>query len=163
MAARAQRLASRAAEQQGSFERLLELLRGKADQLASTPSIWPAKGWLTSRYGYRISPFTGLRDFHGGVDVAAEPGTEIVAPARGRVVQAGAQGALGNVVVLDHGFGIRTTFGHAQDLLVHEGQSVERGERIASVGNSGRSTGPHLHYAVARNGRLTNPLDYIVE
>lgn len=163
MADRAERLSSRATEQRSSFERLIELLRGKALRLASTPSIWPARGWLTSRYGYRISPFTGLRDFHGGIDVAAESGTEIVAPARGRVVLAGTQGALGNVVVLDHGFGIRTTFGHAQTLWVGTGQTVERGERIASLGSSGRSTGPHLHYAVERDGRLTNPLDYIVE
>ena len=161
--ARAEQLARRAVQQQGSLEQLIEQIRAKADLLASTPSIWPAHGWLTSGYGYRISPFTGLRDFHAGIDIAAEPGTAIVAPARGRVVFVGPMGALGNAVVLDHGHGIRTTFGHAGKLLVHPGESVERGERIASIGSTGRSTGPHVHYAVERDGRMTNPMDYIVE
>jgi murein DD-endopeptidase MepM/ murein hydrolase activator NlpD len=79
------------------------------------------------------------------------------------VVFAGAKGALGHVAVLDHGFGVRTTYGHAQEVLVKPGQRVERGQVIAAVGSSGRSTGPHLHYAVERDGRAANPLDYIVE
>ena len=161
--ARAETLARRALQQQGSLRSLLDQIRDKADQLASTPSIWPAHGWLTSLYGYRISPFTGLREFHAGIDISAEPGAEIVAPARGRVVSAGPMGAFGNAVVLDHGHGIRTTFGHAKALLVQPGQRVERGQRIALVGSTGRSTGPHVHYAVERNGRFTNPIDYIVE
>jgi murein DD-endopeptidase MepM/ murein hydrolase activator NlpD len=161
--ARAETLARRALEQQGSLRSLIEQIRAKTDLLASTPSIWPAHGWVTSTYGYRISPFTGLRDFHAGIDISAEPGTEIVAPARGRVAFVGSMGALGNAVVLDHGHGIRTTFGHAKALLVQPGQSVERGQKIALVGSSGRSTGPHVHYAVERDGRLTNPIDYIVE
>jgi murein DD-endopeptidase MepM/ murein hydrolase activator NlpD len=161
--AKADQLARQALQQQGSLKILIEQIRGKAERLASTPSIWPAHGWLTSRFGYRISPFTGLHDFHAGIDIAAEPGTTIVAPARGRVVSAGPMGPLGNVVVLEHGHGLRTTFGHAREVLVREGQTVERGERIASVGSSGRSTGPHLHYAVERDGRLTNPIDYIIE
>ena len=161
--ARAAWLLARAQQQERSLQGLLEAVRGKADQLASTPSIWPAKGWLTSRFGYRISPFTGLREFHAGIDISAEPGTDIVAPARGRVVFAGVQGAFGNVVILDHGHGLRTLFGHARELHVHPGQSVERGQSIASVGSTGHSTGPHLHYAVERDGRLTNPIDFIVQ
>jgi len=161
--ARAAWILGRAQLQEKSLENLLEAIRGKADRLASTPSIWPAHGWLTSRFGYRISPFTGLRELHAGLDISAEPGTEIVAPARGRVVFAGTQGAFGNVVILDHGFGIRTLFGHAREIRVKQGQTVERGQVIASVGSSGRSTGPHLHYGVERDGRLTNPIDYIVE
>jgi murein DD-endopeptidase MepM/ murein hydrolase activator NlpD len=161
--ARPVQLARQALRQQDSLRSLIELIRGKAERLASTPSIWPAKGWLTSRFGYRISPFTGLRDFHAGIDIAAEPGTEVVASARGRVVFAGPKGSLGKVAILEHGFGIRTTYGHAQEVLVRPGQAVERGQVIASVGSSGRSTGPHLHYAVERDGRTANPIDYIVE
>ena len=160
---RAAWILGRAQLQEKSLQSLLDAIRGKAERLASTPSIWPAKGWLTSRFGYRISPFTGLRELHAGLDISAEPGTEIVAPARGRVVFAGVQGAFGNVVILDHGYGIRTIFGHARELRVRPGQTVERGQLIASVGSTGRSTGPHLHYAIERDGRLTNPLDYIVE
>jgi len=161
--ARAAWILARAQLQEKSLENLLDAIRGKADRLASTPSIWPTHGWLTSRFGYRISPFTGLRELHAGLDISAEPGTEIIAPARGRVVFAGTQGAFGNVVILDHGFGIRTLFGHTREIRVRPGQTVERGQVIASVGSSGRSTGPHLHYGVERNGRLTNPIDYIVE
>ena len=161
--ARAAWILGRAQQQEKSLQDLLEAIRGKAEQLASTPSIWPAQGWLTSRFGYRISPFTGLRELHAGIDISAEPGTDVVAPARGRVVFAGIQGAFGNTVILDHGYGIRTIFGHARELHVHPGQMVERGQSIASVGSTGRSTGPHLHYGVERDGRLTNPIDYVVE
>jgi murein DD-endopeptidase MepM/ murein hydrolase activator NlpD len=146
-----------------SFEALVEGLEGKQHRLASTPSIWPADGWVTSRYGYRTSPFTGRRQFHGGLDIAADFGTPVLAPARGRVVFAGRKGPLGQTVVLDHGYGLRTIFGHAAELYVKRGQTVERGARIASVGSSGRSTGPHLHYAIAVDGESVDPADYIFE
>lgn len=146
-----------------SFEALVEDLEGKQHRLASTPSIWPTDGWVTSGYGYRTSPFTGRRQFHGGLDIAARFGTAILAPARGRVRFAGRKGPLGQTVVLDHGDGLRTLFGHTAEIFVEQGQTVERGARIASVGSSGRSTGPHVHYAVVVDGRSVDPADYIFE
>jgi len=146
-----------------SLEELLLALEGKRDHLASSPSIWPTKGWLTSRYGYRVSPFTNKKQFHSGLDIAGAPGTPIVAPARGKVVFAGRKGPLGNAVILDHGYGMRTQYGHTKELFVKKGETVERGQEIASLGNSGRSTGPHLHYVVEYQGKTRNPLDYIFD
>jgi hypothetical protein len=146
-----------------SVEELTDQLQGKSRLLASTPSIWPARGWLTSGYGYRISPFTGQRQFHAGVDIAAGNGTDIVAPARGRVTFVGRKGPLGKALVIDHGYGVHTTYGHTADVYVKPGQEVERGEVVASIGMSGRTTGPHLHYSVEVNGKSRNPLDYVFE
>ena len=157
------RLAIRATTQAMSFEELVEGLEGKRHRLASTPSIWPTEGWVTSGYGYRISPFTGRRSFHAGLDIASDFGTPIVAPARGRVAFVGRKGPLGKTLVIDHGFGLRTSYGHAAEIHVGKGQQIERGERIASVGSTGRSTGPHLHYAVEVKGRSVNPHNYIFE
>lgn len=146
-----------------SYEALLAALEGKRDHLASSPSIWPAKGWLTSRYGYRVSPFTNKKQFHSGIDIAGAPGTPIVAPAKGKVVYAGRKGPLGKALIIDHGYGVRTQYGHNAELLVKKGQTVERGEQIATLGSSGRSTGPHLHYVVEYDGKTRNPLDYIFD
>jgi murein DD-endopeptidase MepM/ murein hydrolase activator NlpD len=157
------RLAIRTTSQAMSFEELIEGLEGKKHRWASTPSIWPTEGWVTSGYGYRISPFTGRRTFHPALDIAADFGTEIVAPARGRVVFAGRKGPLGKTLVIDHGFGLRTSYGHAAEIHVEKGEAIERGQRIASVGSTGRSTGPHLHYAVEVKGRSVNPHNYIFE
>ena len=107
----------------------------------------PSRGWLTSRFGYRISPFTNRKQFHAGIDIAGAPGTDVVAPARGRVVFAGPNGPLGNCV--DHRPRLRRADAvrpQSGDCYVKPGQVVERGQRIAALGNSGRSTGPHLHY-----------------
>lgn len=160
---RAAALRERVAARQVSYQALVEELNGKSQQLASTPSIWPANGWVTSGYGNRVSPFTGQRQFHSGLDIAASFGTDILAPASGRVVFAGRKGPLGKTLVVDHGFGIRTTYGHAAELLAKRGDRVERGQRIATVGSSGRSTGPHLHYAVAHDGRSVDPANYILD
>jgi murein DD-endopeptidase MepM/ murein hydrolase activator NlpD len=157
------RLAIRANAQAVSFEDLVEGLEGKRHRLASTPSIWPTEGWVTSGYGYRISPFTGRRTFHAGLDIASDFGTPIVAPARGRVAFAGRKGPLGKTLVIDHGFGLRSSFGHVAEIYVEKGQEIERGERIASVGSTGRSTGPHLHYTVEVRGKSVNPYNYIFE
>jgi murein DD-endopeptidase MepM/ murein hydrolase activator NlpD len=138
-------------------------LQGKQRRLVSTPSIWPTRGWVTSRFGYRTSPFTGSRQFHAGIDVAGRAGTPVVAPADGRVVHVGQKGALGRTVILDHGYGIRTTFGHNSDVIVQRGQRVERGEKISFLGSTGRSTGPHLHYAVQVDGRRVDPMNYILD
>jgi murein DD-endopeptidase MepM/ murein hydrolase activator NlpD len=118
---------------------------------------------MTSRFGNRISPFTGARQFHSGIDIAGRRGTDVVAPARGRVVAAGNRGPLGRSVTLDHGYGVRTVYGHNDELHVKRGQEVERGQVIASLGSTGRSTGPHLHYTVEVKGKAVNPLDYIFD
>ena len=159
----AQQLARLAEQREASLAALVEQLKGKQQRLASTPSIWPTEGWVTSGYGYRTSPFTGRRQFHGGVDIAGRPGTAVVAPARGRVLFAGKQGPLGLTVILDHGYGVRTAYGHNQALFVQKGEEVIRGQRVAALGSSGRSTGPHVHYAVQVDGRRVNPMTYILD
>ncbi|MHA7840158.1 MAG: M23 family metallopeptidase, partial [bacterium] len=142
---------------------LLGQLEDKREKLVSMPSIWPSRGWLTSRFGPRVSPFTGRRQQHNGIDIAAASGTPIVAPARGRVSFVGRKGPLGNALVLDHGFGVKTVYGHTREIHVRSGETVERGQRIAAIGTSGRSTGPHLHYVVEVNGKARDPLDYIFD
>ena len=149
--------------QSASLGELVKALEGKHAFLASSPSIWPSKGWLTSRYGYRVSPFTNKPQFHAGLDIAGALGTDVIAPASGRVTFFGKRGPMGNSVVIDHGHGVRTQYGHLNGSRVRLGQTVERGDVIATVGNSGRSTGPHLHYVVEVNGRTKDPLDYIFD
>jgi murein DD-endopeptidase MepM/ murein hydrolase activator NlpD len=149
--------------QSASLADLVTALEGKHEFLASSPSIWPARGWLTSRYGYRVSPFTGKPQFHAGLDIAGAAGTPVIAPARGRVVFVGKRGPLGNSIVIDHGHGVRTQYGHNDDLRVKLGQRVERGDVIATLGSSGRSTGPHLHYVVEVHGKTKDPLDFIFD
>jgi murein DD-endopeptidase MepM/ murein hydrolase activator NlpD len=163
IARKAARLSGRASKRGHSFEELLGQLDGKSRQLASTPSISPADGWVTSSFGYRVSPFTGRRHFHAGLDIAADFGTPIVAPASGRVSFAGRKGALGKTIVVDHGYGLQTTYGHAAELFVRRGEQVDRGQRLAAVGSTGRSTGPHLHYVVKARGTVVDPADYILD
>jgi murein DD-endopeptidase MepM/ murein hydrolase activator NlpD len=160
---RARHLAGQMPTRKLSLEDLLEGLEGQSQRLASTPSIWPTNGYVTSRYGNRISPFTGRIQFHAGLDIASDFGTTVVAPARGRVVMSGTNGALGRMVEIDHGYGVRTHYGHLMKALVKQGQTVERGTPIGEVGSTGRSTGPHLHYGVEVNGRTVDPTDYIFE
>ncbi len=156
------RLKTEASIQERSFQELVEYLEDQKSLLASTPSIWPVKGWLTSTFGYRTSPFTGRREMHKGLDVATRNGTPIIAPADGLVVFAGREGGFGNMILVDHGYGIITKYGHCSAIDVKQGQKVKRGDVIARVGNTGRSTGPHLHYEVAVNGVSVNPTRYIL-
>ena len=149
--------------QSQSLEELVIQLGDKHNRLTSMPSIWPTRGWLTSRFGPRISPFTGRRQHHAGIDIAAASGADIVAPAAGRIVFVGKKGPLGKAIVMEHGFGVRTLYGHAKEIFVKTGQELERGEVLASVGSTGRSTGPHVHYVVEVNGKSRNPLDYIFD
>jgi hypothetical protein len=160
---RALELASSAEVRVASLEGLLEQLDDKRQRLVSMPSIWPARGWLTSRFGPRVSPFTGRRQMHAGIDIAAASGTSIYAPARGRVTFVGKKGPLGKALVVDHGFGVKTMYGHTKEIHVSPGDVVERGQEIAAIGSTGRSTGPHLHYVVEVNGKARNPLDYIFD
>ncbi|MBW2273875.1 MAG: M23 family metallopeptidase [Deltaproteobacteria bacterium] len=146
-----------------SLVELIDQLEDKSTRLASLPSVWPARGWLTSRYGPRISPYTGRRQMHSGIDIAAREGTEIVSPARGRVSFVGRKGPLGNALMVDHGFGVKTVYGHTSKIHVKAGDEVQRGQLIAAIGSTGRSTGPHLHYVVQVKGKTKNPLDYIFD
>lgn len=157
-----QDLETATARQSESFESLLEHLEGQVNLLASTPAIRPTSGWKTSGFGYRTSPFTGLREFHKGLDIATRKGTPIHATADGIVTYAGRKGLLGNVVIIDHGYGLVTRYGHCDEILKKANDEVKRGEIIATVGSTGRSTGPHVHYEVMLNGVLTNPEKYIL-
>ncbi len=148
--------------QKSGLSTLLNALEGQKNLLASTPAIKPSKGYLTSRFGYRISPFTGRRELHKGLDIANREGTTIMAPADGTVKFVGRRGLLGKTVIIDHGHGMVTRYGHLKGYLKKRGDPVTRGERIAEMGNTGRSTGPHLHYEVLLNGVPVNPIKYII-
>ncbi|MEK7828495.1 MAG: M23 family metallopeptidase, partial [Deltaproteobacteria bacterium] len=113
-------------------------------------------------FGYRISPFTGLRQMHEGLDIANAVGTPVFAPADGIVSKVDRENGLGKTISINHGYGIVTRYGHFSDIYVHVGKRVKRGEKVAAVGNTGRSTGPHLHYEVLVNGINVNPEKYIL-
>ncbi|NIQ37312.1 MAG: peptidoglycan DD-metalloendopeptidase family protein [Proteobacteria bacterium] len=148
--------------EQASLQRLEGLLEGKREQLASTPSILPARGWISSGFGYRISPFTGTVQMHQGIDISNSIGTAIVAPADGLVVKVGREYGYGKVIVINHGYGISTRYGHLHKAHVKIGQGVKRGLLVGEVGNTGRSTGPHLHYEVLVNNVAVDPRKYIL-
>ena len=156
-------LASEAEKREGSIRQLETYLRGQKARLGSTPSVWPARGWVTSDFGTRIDPYTGKRTMHRGIDIANQPGVPVLSPARGVVSFAATSGGFGKMIVLDHGYDIRTRYGHLSELKVQVGDHVERGEIIGSIGNSGRSTGPHLHYEVEVNGMCENPKNYMLD
>ncbi|HEY3885281.1 MAG TPA: M23 family metallopeptidase [Vicinamibacterales bacterium] len=146
----------------GVIETRLDSVRDSVERrhalAAATPSIWPVAGWLSSPYGNRIDPFNDQTAFHPGLDISAEYGAPVVATADATVSSAGDSGAYGLLVVLDHGFGIVTKYGHLSRIAVMAGQTVKRGDVLGYVGSTGRSTGPHLHYEIWMNGRLTNPM-----
>ena len=161
---------------ENTFGLLKELLTGLEDRLqsvrtdvdkrnqlaAATPSIWPTHGWLSSTAGNRIDPITGEKDFHPGLDISADKGDPVYATADGKVVNASAAGNYGNLVILDHGYGLETRYGHLSAFKVKNGQDVKRGDLIGLVGSTGRATGPHLHYEVRANGRILNPLQLLL-
>jgi len=148
--------------QQDVFESLYKDLDSQRNLLSSTPAIRPTKGWTSSRFGYRTSPFTGLREFHKGLDIANRKGTPVIASADGIITFAGRNGFLGKTVKIDHGHGMVTRYGHLQKMLKKRGERVKRGDVIALMGNTGRSTGSHLHYEVFLNGIPVNPKKYIL-
>ena len=143
--------------------RLEAYFRDQKELLASTPSIWPLRGYLSAGFGNRLDPFTNLRDFHPGIDVSVPRGTSVVAPADGVVVFCGARAGYGNAMMLDHGFGVVTRYGHLDGYNVRPGQRVQRGDVIAFSGNTGRSTAPHLHYEVWVNDQMRNPIEFIID
>jgi murein DD-endopeptidase MepM/ murein hydrolase activator NlpD len=149
------------------LESRLVSVRGFVDRrnalAAATPSLWPARGWLTSTMGTRRDPMTGNDDFHAGLDIAAETGQPVYATAEGTVRDAGQQSAYGNLIIIDHGFGLETRYGHLSSMSVFKGDKVKRGDIIARVGSTGRATGSHLHYEVLANGKLLNPLQLLTQ
>jgi len=155
------RLMDDALSREQSFANLLAYLQEKKSLLASTPSIWPVPGWVTSEFGQRTSPFGGDREFHKAIDIATRIGKPIQAPADGIVAEVAFQQDVGQMIRIDHGHGISTFYGHLSKVVVRAGATVHRGDRIGHVGNSGRSTGSHLHYAVMLNGVPVNPRKYM--
>lgn len=161
---------------ENTFGLLKDLLSGLEDRLhnvrtdvdkrnqlaAATPSIWPTHGWLSSSMGNRSDPFTGEKDFHPGLDISADKGDPVYATADGKVVNASLAGNYGNLVILDHGYGLETRYGHLSAFKVMPGQPVKRGDLVGLVGSTGRATSSHLHYEVRANGRILNPLQLLL-
>ncbi|AZR74289.1 hypothetical protein BBF96_13285 [Anoxybacter fermentans] len=133
--------------------------------MAATPRGWPldddGKGYISSEFGFRKDPVTNEQAFHEGIDIAVWYGTPVLATADGKVIYAGWKSGYGKVVIIDHGYGYQTVYGHNSKLVVRKGQRVKRGDIIAYSGNSGKSTGPHLHYEVRVNGVPKNPIEFI--
>lgn len=149
--------------QENNVLEMITLIEERKSVLDSTPAIWPTKGWVTSTFGYRKSPFTGKRVMHNGLDIATRRGTPIISTARGVVIFSGIKGNYGNVVAISHGYGFTTVYGHNSLNLVKVGDKVERSDVIAYLGNTGRSTAPHLHYEVRLNGKSMDPVYYILD
>jgi murein DD-endopeptidase MepM/ murein hydrolase activator NlpD len=149
----------------GSLEARLESVRSGVERqralAAATPSIWPVVGYLSSMWGSRKDPFTGGQDFHPGLDISANAGTPIHATADGVVESAGFAGNYGNAVVIRHGFGISTRYGHMSRIAAVAGMKVKRGDIIGYVGSTGRATSAHLHYEILLNGQTINPLNLL--
>ncbi|MBM4380142.1 MAG: M23 family metallopeptidase [Deltaproteobacteria bacterium] len=157
------RLSAEATRQEQNLHELQAYFEDQKTLLASVPSAWPTRGWVTSDFGDRDDPYTSQKTQHLGMDIAAPHGKAVEAPAEGTVLFSGVEGGYGNVLVLDHGHGIRTRYGHLSRLLVKAGEKVKRGQQIGAVGSTGRSTGPHLHYEVRVNGVPQNPRKFLLE
>jgi murein DD-endopeptidase MepM/ murein hydrolase activator NlpD len=155
-------LAHEANRELQSLTELVDYFSVREVVLQSTPSIAPARGLLTSGFGSREDPFTGGHSMHSGLDIATREGAEVVSPASGIVIFAGEKLAYGNSIVVDHGRDLTTLYGHLSALLVKAGDKVDRGQHIGKVGNTGRSTGPHLHYEVRSNGVPVNPRRFVL-
>jgi len=148
--------------QEGENLRALDRLMARAGKaFAALPSRWPVRGAVNSEFGMRQSPWTKAPEFHAGLDISANRGTAVHAPASGTVVFAGTQPEYGTAVIVDHGQEIKSLYGHLSQIAVQPGQKVERGTLLAYTGNTGRSSGPHLHYEILVKGRTVNPRAYL--
>ncbi|MBA5861216.1 MAG: peptidoglycan DD-metalloendopeptidase family protein [Nitrospira sp. CR1.1] len=156
-------LVREATQQEEALQSLTQIAEQRSAQWASTPSIWPVRGWVTSGFGPRVSPFTEKPAWHDGLDIGAQANAPVQAPALGRVVTVAFDSKMGNMVKLDHGYGIETVYGHLAKSLVKEGQRVKRGDVVALVGSTGLSTGPHLHYMIKKNGQALDPTKFILD
>lgn len=155
----------RAQQLETDLQELVGTMRSQRRSWDSTPSIIPidvTNYWFSSGFGWRRSPFTGLKEFHNGLDISSRKGTLIIAPADGKVIKRGYDKYLGKYLKIDHGGNIVTTYGHLSGYNVSPGQKVERGDMVAFMGNSGLSTGNHLHYIIKVKNRCVNPLHYIL-
>ena len=160
---RAEVVAAEAKERAHSMKALEDYFRGRESILASTPSTWPVHGYVTSRFGPRINSLTGERRVHPGMDISTPIGTAVRSTADGRITFVGEDGGYGKMVLVDHGHGMTTKYAHLSDHKVELNQKVKRGDIIALTGNTGRSTGPHLHYEVRLYGVPENPYHYILD
>ncbi|MFZ3230953.1 MAG: M23 family metallopeptidase [Pseudobdellovibrio sp.] len=142
---------------------LWEMLSDRQSLLSATPNMKPSRGPIGSRFGYRIDPINGKQKMHAGVDISASPGTPVRAPADGVVSFAGWDEFYGKLVSIDHGYGVLTRYAHNSQIYVQVGQKVNKFDVITATGNTGRSTGPHLHYEVRVNGIPVNPMNYILD
>jgi murein DD-endopeptidase MepM/ murein hydrolase activator NlpD len=156
-------LEGEAARQESTLRELHAYFDDQKALLASAPAVWPTRGWVTSDFGVRLDPYTAERMMHHGLDIATPYGQAIYSPSDGTVVFTGSESGYGKVLVIDHGFGVRTRYAHLSEIFVKLGEKVGRGARVAAVGNTGRSTGPHLHYEVRVNGIPENPRKFILE
>ncbi len=157
-----ERLQSEAMSREESLSELEKLLQYKKEMLSHTPSIWPAMGWVTSAFGFRTNPFTGLTQMHEGIDISNRVGTPVTAPADGIISVTGNDWVHGKMLVISHGFGMTTRYSHLNKVVARVGQKVKRGDKVAEIGMSGRTTGPHLHYEIKLNGIPVNPMRYIL-
>jgi murein DD-endopeptidase MepM/ murein hydrolase activator NlpD len=157
-----ERLQSEAISREESLSELEKLLHTKKEMLTHTPSVWPVMGWVTSGFGFRTNPFTGLTQMHEGLDISNRGGTPVVATAEGIISDTGNDLVHGKILVISHGFGMTTRYSHLSKVMVRVGQKVKRGDKVAEVGTTGRTTGPHLHYEVRLNGIPVNPMRYIL-
>ncbi len=156
-------LETRTASLDGTLDQVQANLDERARWISSMPTITPVRGITTSRFGARRDPITGQRAYHQGIDISAAPGAPVQATAAGIVTNADWSAGLGKAVYLSHGYGIKTRYGHLSRIAVKDGQRVKRGDVIGYVGNTGRSTGYHLHYEVHFDGKATNPMGYILD
>lgn len=157
------RLADSIGEETQNLKLLDKLMARAGKMLAALPNRWPVRGAVNSEYGTRLSPWTKAPEFHSGLDIRAERGTPVHAPAGGTVSLAGSHAEYGLTVIIDHGNDIRSIYGHLSRVGVTLGQRVERGAAIGFTGNTGRSSGPHLHYEVLVKGQTVNPRAYLWE
>ena len=146
-----------------SLQDLISKVAARLDYLNSIPSAYPVYGTITSPFGMRKSPFGYGTEFHPGIDISVPVGTPVKAAGKGVVTYAGWLSGYGNAVIIDHGYGIESVYGHNSEILVKVGQSVKRGDIIAKSGNTGRSTGPHVHFEVRVNGNPVDPMKYLAK
>ena len=141
---------------------LMRLLDRQKSILSRTPSIWPARGWVSSGFGYRVSPFTSEKELHRGLDISNRRGAPVIAPADGIVMAVDSDPGYGKTIIINHGYGLNSMYAHLEKAFVKKGQAIRRHQEIAQVGDSGRTTGCHLHYEIHLNGVPVNPLRYIL-
>jgi murein DD-endopeptidase MepM/ murein hydrolase activator NlpD len=145
-----------------NFYKIIDKMEKSTVKWERVPLKWPIEGWISSQFGWRESPFAKKREFHTGLDITNIPGTPVKAPAQGYVKFAGWLGEYGKTVVIEHGFGYETRYGHLDKILVKKGRFVKKDDKLGTLGNTGRSSAPHLHYEILKNGKVENPMKYLL-